>query len=115
MKKKLGGKVKSGSKKREFGRSILFKVKNSVLTKNFYKKNKSSVWMSHQDAVYKLPKNFSKIASTKNSPLTIIENSQKKLYGIQFHPEVTHTENGNEIIKNFIFNICKSKKNWKKK
>ena len=69
--------------------------------------------MSHQDLVYKIPKSFKKIASTKESPLAIIENKSKKIYGIQFHPEVTHTENGKILIKNFIFSICKTKKKWK--
>ena len=69
--------------------------------------------MSHQDSVIKLPKKFKKIASTKNSDLTIIENKKQKIYGIQFHPEVSHTENGNIILKNFIFLICKAKKQWK--
>ncbi len=68
--------------------------------------------MSHEDAVVKLPKSFKIIASTKSSKLTIIENSRKKIYGVQFHPEVTHTENGKQIFKNFIFSICKIKKNW---
>ena len=69
--------------------------------------------MSHQDTVYKIPKNFIKIASTKHSLFTIIENRKEKFFGIQFHPEVTHTENGKIIIKNFIFDICKVKKQWK--
>ena len=111
--KQFKGKVKSNIKKREFGRAILIKKKNSLLTKNFFKKNKSIVWMSHQDSVSKLPLGFSKIASTNQSKLTIIENKKKKLYGIQFHPEVTHTQNGNIILKNFIFSICKTKKQWK--
>jgi len=107
------GKVKTNIKKREFGRAILTKTKNSILTKNFFKKNKSIVWMSHQDFVYKLPIGFSKIAQTNQSEMTIIENKQKKIYGIQFHPEVTHTQNGKVIFKNFIFDICKTKKQWK--
>ena len=69
--------------------------------------------MSHQDAVTSLPKNFKTIASTTNSKFTIIENSERRLYGIQFHPEITHTENGKEIFKNFLFSICKVKKKWK--
>ena len=68
--------------------------------------------MSHQDAVVKLPKNFISIASTQNSKLTIIEHSKKKIYGVQFHPEVTHTDNGKQIFKNFLFLICKIKKKW---
>ena len=69
--------------------------------------------MSHQDSVYKLPKGFTKIASTSQSAMTIIENKKKKIFGIQFHPEVTHTNNGNVIFKNFIFEICNAKKQWK--
>ena len=69
--------------------------------------------MSHQDAVTKLPKGFKIIASTKESKLTIIENTQSKIYGVQFHPEVTHTKNGKEIFKNFLFSICKIKKTWR--
>jgi GMP synthase (glutamine-hydrolysing) len=111
--KQFKGKVKANIKKREFGRAVLIKKKNSLLTKNFFKKNKSVVWMSHQDSVYKLPLDFSKIASTSQSTMTIIENKKRKIYGIQFHPEVTHTNNGNIIFKNFIFDICKAKKQWK--
>ncbi len=68
--------------------------------------------MSHEDAVVKMPKKFKVIASTKDSKLTIIENSNDKIYGVQFHPEVTHTENGQQIFKNFLFLICKIKKKW---
>ena len=66
--------------------------------------------MSHEDAVIKLPKKFKSTAFTKDSKLTIIENSSKKIFGVQFHPEVTHTENGIQLFKNFLFLICKSKK-----
>jgi GMP synthase (glutamine-hydrolysing) len=111
--KQFNGNVKTNIKKREFGRAILNKKKNSLLTNNFFKKKKSIVWMSHQDSVFKLPAGFSKIASTNQSEMTIIENKKKRIYGIQFHPEVTHTQNGNIIFKNFIFNICKTKKQWK--
>ena len=68
--------------------------------------------MSHEDAVIKLPKKFRVIASTKDSKLTIIENTLEKIYGVQFHPEVTHTDNGIKIFKNFLFLICKIKKSW---
>ncbi len=111
--KNLGGKVKTKSKRREFGRVEIKRINNSILTKNFFVKNKNIVWMSHQDSVQSLPKGFKRIASTNASPLTIIENPKKKIYGIQFHPEVTHTKNGNIILKNFIFTICNAKKNWK--
>ena len=107
----FGGKIKPSKKRREFGRAILIKRRNSPLTKNFLDKKKS-VWMSHEDAVVKLPKNFKIIASTKDSKLTIIENSKNRIYGVQFHPEVTHTEKGKQIFKNFLFLICKIKKKW---
>jgi len=111
--KHFKGKVKTNIKKREFGRALLINCKDSLLTRSFSQKKENSVWMSHQDSVYKLPVGFKKIASTNNSKMTIIEDKKKKIYGIQFHPEVTHTVNGNIIFKNFIFNICKVKKQWK--
>ena len=109
--KLFGGKIKSSKKRREFGRAIIFPRKNSVLTKNFFS-SKKAVWMSHEDAVVKLPKNFKVIAFTKESRLTIIENKKKKIFGVQFHPEVTHTDNGKILFKNFLFSICKIKKKW---
>ena len=113
--KELGGKVKQ-SKFREFGLVNIKKNKESVLTKNFFNRDgKNNVWMSHSDQVTKLPKNFEKVASSTNSKFCIIQNKYKKFYGIQFHPEVTHTHNGIKLIKNFLFSICKSKKNWSSK
>ena len=113
--KQLGGKIKK-SKHREFGLAVIKKVSNSILIKNFFNKtNKNNVWMSHTDQVFKMPKNFKVIASSKNSKFTIIENSYKKFYGVQFHPEVTHTNKGKVLLKNFIFSICKSKRNWSSK
>jgi len=111
--KLFGGSIKSLKTKREFGRSILFKKNQSLLIKNFFNTKNKSVWMSHQDAVTKTPKGFKIIASTRESKLTIIENTESKIYGIQFHPEVTHTENGKQIFKNFLFSICKIKKKWR--
>jgi len=99
--KLLGGKIKTSKKKREFGRAFLVSKKSSLLTKNFINTT-NSVWMSHEDAVIKMPKGFKLVASTKESKLTIIENIKDKIYGIQFHPEVTHTDNGKEIFKNFF-------------
>ena len=109
--KLFGGKIKPSKKRREFGRAFLFKKRTSLITKKYLNKKKA-VWMSHEDAVVKLPKNFKAIAYTKNSKLTIIENTQDKIYGVQFHPEVTHTDSGKQIFKNFLFLICKVKKNW---
>ena len=71
--------------------------------------------MSHADEVTKLPKGFKVIGKTNNARLCIVENSKKKLFGIQFHPEVTHTKNGKVILKNFVQNICKIRRNWSSK
>ncbi|MDC3120690.1 glutamine-hydrolyzing GMP synthase [Candidatus Pelagibacter sp.] len=107
-----GGRVKQ-SKHREFGLANIFKKRESLLTKNFYSSKKTKkVWMSHADQVSKLPKNFKVIASSTNSKYAIVENKIKKFYGVQFHPEVTHTENGKKLISNFVFLICKIKRNW---
>jgi len=115
LSKELGGRVKK-SEHREFGLATIFKVSNSILTKNFFnKKNISNVWMSHADQVSKMPKGFKIIASTKNSKLTIIENSKDNFYGVQFHPEVTHTPKGKILLRNFLFLICKIRKNWSSK
>ena len=110
--KELGGKVKK-SRFREFGFAEIKKVNNSLLIKNFFNnKNTNNVWMSHADHVSKLPNGFKVVASSKNSKFTIIENNKKKYYGVQFHPEVTHTNKGKILLKNFLFSICKAKKNW---
>ena len=115
LSKFLGGKVKK-SKHREFGLAQIYKVSNSTLTKNFFdKKNKNDVWMSHADQVSRMPKNFKIVASSKDSKLAIIENSRDKFYGVQFHPEVTHTNKGKILLRNFLFTICKIKKNWSSK
>jgi len=110
-----GGKVKQ-SKHREFGLANIYKIKESILTKNFFKnRNINKVWMSHADQVSKLPKNFKVVASSQNSKFAIIENKTKNFFGVQFHPEVTHTQNGKKLISNFIFLICKIKRNWSSK
>ena len=110
--KELGGKVRK-AKHREFGLAKLKILNKSKLINNFFNKNGiNNVWMSHADEVIKLAKGFKAIAKTENSKFSIVENTSKKFYGIQFHPEVTHTKKGNIIFKNFIFSICMIKKNW---
>jgi GMP synthase (glutamine-hydrolysing) len=110
-----GGKVKQ-SKHREFGLANIYKKKDSLIIKNIFNKKKAiKVWMSHADQVSKLPKTFKSIASSDNSKFAIVESKLEKYFGVQFHPEVTHTENGKKIISNFIFLICKIKKNWSSK
>ena len=115
LSKLYGGKIKQ-SKHREFGLANIYKKNDSLLIKNFFNNKKiNKVWMSHADQVSKLPKNFRIIASSQNSKLAIIENKFKRFFGVQFHPEVTHTENGKLLISNFIFLICKIQKNWSSK
>ena len=110
LSKEQGGKVKK-SKYREFGLATIKKKNKSVLTRDFFNRNNTGdVWMSHSDEVSKLPKGFSVIGSTRNSKFSMIENLNKKMFGIQFHPEVTHTKNGKKILRNFVFSICKLKK-----
>jgi len=108
----LNGKVEKANI-REFGNTIVQIYKKSPILKNI-PKDFFQVWMSHTDNVIKIPKDFQKIASTKNSPYTIIENRKKNFYGIQFHPEVSHTEYGSSILKNFL-NISNCTRTWKKK
>ena len=113
--KQLGGRVKKAVS-REFGLATLKQLKRSRLTDNFFRKSRpNEVWMSHADEVTKLAKGFKVIANTETSKYSIVENSSKNLFGIQFHPEVTHTERGYIILKNFIFSICGIKKNWSSK
>ena len=115
LSKVMGGRVKQ-SKHREFGLANIFKKNDSQIIQNFFKNKKSAkVWMSHADQVSKLPKNFKVVASSQNSSFAIVENKIQKFYGVQFHPEVTHTQNGIKILSNFIFLICKFKKNWSSK
>ncbi len=68
--------------------------------------------MSHEDTVVRLPKKFKAVAYTVDSNTAIIENNEKKIFGVQFHPEVTHTDNGKQLFKNFLFLVCKVKNKW---
>ena len=113
--KKFGGTIRL-SEDREFGRREISITKSSPLIKNVYMKGKKSqVWMSHSDHVENLPKNFEKIAFTQSCGSVIIQNLKLKIFGVQFHPEVSHTVGGKKILSNFIFNICKATKNWNMK
>ena len=72
----------------------------------------SSVWMSHTDFVSVPPKGYKVIAKTKDTPCAAMENENKKIYAVQFHPEVTHSKYGDKILENFIFSICHCEGNW---
>lgn len=104
----LGGKV-SPSKDREYGKSILTIEKDSLLTKDV--EMTSQVWMSHGDHVEVLAPEFTELASTP-SCIAIATHKEKEIYNLQFHPEVTHTTFGSQILKNFVFGICKAESNW---
>ncbi|MBI2659312.1 glutamine-hydrolyzing GMP synthase [Candidatus Woesearchaeota archaeon] len=105
----VNGEVLAG-KLKEFGKKEIHVKKNGKLLKGLSKKEQ--VWMSHGDLVAKLPKDFEVLASTDTCPIAAFENNERKIYGIQFHAEVAHTPKGNEILKNFVFGICKAKKDW---
>ena len=110
----LGGKVELANK-REFGHADL-KLRNQAagLFKGISKKN-ISVWMSHGDHVSKLPNGFKSCGVTSNSPIAAFFNPSKKIYGLQFHPEVTHTPQGKIILKNFVREISNCKGLWTSK
>ena len=106
----LGGKVEKGLK-REYGKGTL-QVKDSFCPLFASLPEKLQVWNSHGDKLTKVPKRFKSVAVTENSDYAAIENHAKKMFGLQFHPEVAHTPQGREIISNFVHNICGCGKNW---
>lgn len=105
----LGGKVKH-TKEREYGKAELFIDDNrdifSHLPGNF------TCWASHGDYLTKVPQGFHISAHTMNAPIAAMSNPKKKIFGVQFHPEVTHTEKGNQILSNFLFKICGCLGRW---
>ena len=110
--KDFGGEVKF-SKYREFGRTKIKILKSSSLFKGSYKLKKNyNVWMSHSDKVIKMPKGFETLASSESCKDAVIQNENKKFFGVQFHPEVVHTEKGVNLLKNFVIDICKCNKTW---
>jgi len=71
------------------------------------------VWMSHGDDVVALPKNYEVLAHTSNSPIAAFRHRERPIYGVQWHPEVTHTENGSLMLRNFVFEVCSCEANWR--
>lgn len=104
----LGGKVER-SKSREFGKTTTRFDRSCPL---FEGVDDSITWMSHQDLVTDLPQGFEKVSSTDATENTAIANKEKNLYGVQFHPEVNHTEKGQDILKNFLYKICQLEGSW---
>ena len=107
--KKFNGKVKKTSSG-EYGKASLEIIKNVKILEGLEKY--LEVWMSHGDSVVELPKDFSSIATTNTEGFSAIKADNQEIYGIQFHPEVTHTLDSGKIISNFVKNICCSRGGW---
>ncbi len=103
----LGGKVKKGVKG-EYGKSTFEVVRSNAILSGISRH--STVWMSHFDEVEEVPAGFD--ISGKSDVIAAMSNEAEKIYALQFHPEVSHTEEGAKIIENFVFNVCKAEKNW---
>lgn len=105
----FGGKIKR-SKQREYGRAELFVDRNRDLFANL--PSNLTCWMSHGDETISVPKGFNVLAHTLNAPIAAIGNPHKKIFGVQFHPEVVHTQRGNQILTNFVYQICSCFPRW---
>ena len=110
MSQQLGGRVEPGTA-REYGKTEMTTEPGNVLFTGI--PEKSVVWMSHGDRVAAIPEGFKVSATSANCPYAAIRNESKRFYAIQFHPEVVHTQFGNQIIANFLFKICGCKADWK--
>lgn len=106
-----GGKLSSGSN-REYGHSVIDILDNKTLFSGFETDDKTTVWMSHGDHVETVPTGFTLIARSAGAPVAGIANESKKIYGIQFHPEVVHTPRGRELLSNFVFTIAGCNADW---
>ncbi|ABN51613.1 MAG TPA: GMP synthase (glutamine-hydrolyzing) [Hungateiclostridium thermocellum] len=106
----LGGTVEK-AEQREYGKVNITFDTSSMLFEGIEKE--STCWMSHTYYVNNLPEGFVKCADTPNCPVAAIENREKKLYGVQFHPEVVHTPKGRDILNNFLYKICGCSGDWK--
>ena len=108
----LGGSV-AAAPGREYGFAEIVIDDISPLLRNTHDAVRTTVvWMSHNDAVITVPKSFKIIASTKNCQVAAMEDESGRLFGTQFHPEVTHTKDGRKFFENFVFGICKCKPSW---
>lgn len=101
------------SPKREYGKMNILIEDKSLLFKDLY--DEEEVWMSHGDHVAKIPQGFKLLAKSQNGLVASIANEEKKIYCVQFHPEVRHTVNGNKMLHNFVFEICHANNNWSMK
>ncbi len=104
----LGGKVEKGDRG-EYGLAHLTVTCEDALWEGV---DRSQIWMSHRDSVAEIPAGFRVIASTETSGVAAMSQPDRKLFGLQFHPEVVHTHAGTRILQNFVFGICGAKKDW---
>ena len=112
MMQQLGGQVENHDSSAEFGRAIVQPTGNTTnILKGWFHNGAEQVWMSHGDHVSKIPTGFDIVGTSPRAPFAIIANNKKKLYAVQFHPEVHHTPNGKKFYENFI-NICGFSRNW---
>ena len=109
----LGGEVDRAAR-REYGHAELMIDDQSDLFAGFGSNGaaETTVWMSHGDHLTKIPPGFEPIGHTGNAPICAIRNKARKIYGVQFHPEVVHTPRGNEVLRNFLYRICECKGGW---
>ncbi len=107
----LGGRVRP-SMEREYGRALLRVSDTRSLFRDIGPKSDTLVWMSHGDAVEAIPSGFHSIAHTSSSPFASIADEKRKIFGVQFHPEVAHTEKGKLILGNFLTHVCGFSHNW---
>ena len=105
----LGGNVQA-AQEREYGLAELEILKPGGILDGV--EARTRVWMSHGDSVVAMPPGFEVLAQTSNAPLAAFAHSARKIYGLQFHPEVTHTAQGSQILKNFVFDICGCRATW---
>ena len=104
MMERPGGKV-SGALKGEYGKTEISICGKSQLFEGI--PGKTTVWMSHGDSVMDMPAGFEVIASSRNTPNAAVEDSERRLYGVQFHPEVVHTVHGRQMLENFVYKVCR--------
>lgn len=105
----LGG-VVVPNKQREYGKAILYIDDDRDLFHGI--SNQTVVWMSHGDKIEKIPEGFIMLAHTENSPFAAMVDRTRKIYALQFHPEVAHTQEGTKILQNFVFKICGCQPTW---
>src|SRR5262245_17387047 len=108
----LAGGIVGQADRREFGSAQLVVDDNTDLFAGFMRGEETRVWMSHGDKMESLPAGWRILAHSANSPIAAARDVSGQLFGLQFHPEVMHSERGNEIFKNFLFRICHCDPNW---